>query len=48
MKDLDTNSIPKVLTEEKEIVPGKPGKIYFMNHKRTDFKQYKPLRKSVF
>ena len=24
------------------------GKNYYMNHQRTDFRQYKPLRKSVF
>ena len=38
---------PKEVQEEKEIY-GKPGKIYFMNHKMTDFRTYKPMRKSVF
>lgn len=47
MKDIDKNERPKEISEEKEIY-GKPGKIYFMNHKRTDFREYKPMRKSVF
>ena len=47
MKDIDTNTVPKEAVEETE-VNGKPSKIYYMNHKRTDFRQYKPLRKSVF
>jgi len=47
MKDIDKNERPKEVEEEKEIY-GKPGKIYFMNHKRTDFREVKPMRKSVF
>ena len=47
MKDIDKKERPKEVTEEKEIY-GKPGKIYFMNHKMTDFRQFKPMRKSVF
>jgi len=47
MKDMDTNSVPKELQEEKEI-NGKMTKIYYMNRKRTDFREYKPMRKSVF
>ena len=47
MKDIDSNSLPKSLFEEKEI-NGKPGKIYFMNHKRTDWRVYKPMRKTVY
>ena len=47
MKDIDTNARPKEVEEATE-VNGKPGKIYFMNHKRTDFRQYKPMRRSVF
>ncbi len=47
MKDIDTNSVPKESVETTE-VNGRPSKIYYMNHKRTDFRQYKPLRKSVF
>ena len=47
MKDIDKNERPKEVQEEKEI-HGKPGKIYFMNHKRTDFREVKPMRKSVF
>ena len=47
MKDIDKNERPKEVQEEKEIY-GKPGKIYFMNHKRTDFREVKPMRKSVF
>ena len=47
MKDIDTNAVPKESVESTEI-NGKPSKIYYMNHKRTDFRQYKPLRKSVF
>ena len=44
---MDTNSVPKELQEEKEI-NGKMTKIYYMNRKRTDFREYKPMRKSVF
>ena len=47
MKDIDANIRPKEVEEATE-VNGKPSKNYFMNHKRTDFRQYKPLRKSVF
>ena len=47
MKDIDKKERPKEVQEEKEIY-GKPGKIYFMNHKMTDFRTYKPMRKSVF
>ena len=47
MKDIDKNERPKEVQEEKEIY-GKPGKIYYMNHKRTDFREFKPMRKSVF
>ena len=47
MKDIDSNIRPKEVEEATEI-NGKPSKNYFMNHKRTDFRQYKPLRKSVF
>ena len=47
MKELDTNTLPKALFEETE-VNGKPGKVYYMNHKRTDFRQYKPMKKCVF
>jgi hypothetical protein len=47
MKDIDTNARPKEVEEATEI-NGKPSKIYFMNHKRTDYRQYKPLRKSIF
>jgi len=47
MKELDTNSLPKVLTEDKE-VNGKNTKIYYMNRKRTDFRVHKPMRSSVF
>ena len=47
MKDIDKNERPKEVQEETEI-HGKPGKIYFMNHKRTDFREVKPIRKSVF
>ena len=46
-KDLDKNEKPKVTEEEAEI-HGKPGKIYFMNHQRTDFREYKPMRKTVY
>ena len=46
-KEFDKNEKPKVTEEETEI-HGKPGKIYYMNHQRTDFREYKPLRKSVF
>jgi hypothetical protein len=47
MKDIDKNERPKDLVNETE-VNGKPTKIYYMNRKRTDFRQYKPMRKSVF
>jgi hypothetical protein len=47
MKDIDKNERPKEVQEETEI-HGKPGKIYYMNHKRTDFREVKPMRKSVF
>ena len=47
MKDIDKNERPKEVQEEKEIY-GKPGKIYFMNHKRTDFREVKPMRKSLY
>ncbi len=47
MKDIDKNERPKDVQEETE-VNGKPSKNYFMNHKRTDFRQYKPMRRSVF
>ena len=47
MKDIDKNERPKEVQEETEI-HGKPGKIYYMNHKRTDFRETKPMRKSVF
>jgi len=47
MKDIDKNERPKDVQEDTE-VNGKPSKNYFMNHKRTDFRQYKPMRKSVF
>ncbi len=47
MKEIDSNIRPKEVEEATEI-NGKPGKIYYMNHKRTDFRQYKPMRKSVF
>ena len=46
-KEFDKNERPKGTEEEAEI-HGKPGKIYFMNHQRTDFRQYKPMKKSVF
>ena len=46
-KDFDKNEKPKVTEEEAEI-HGKPGKIYFMNHQRTDFREYKPMRKTVY
>jgi len=45
--DIDTNSRPKEIQEDTEL-NGKPSKIYFMNHQRTDFRQFKPMRKSVF
>ena len=45
--DLDKNERPKLTEEDKEI-HGKPGKEYFMNHQRTDYRQYKPMKKSVF
>ena len=47
MKEIDSNTRPKEVEEATE-VNGKPSKNYFMNHKRTDFRQYKPLRKSIF
>ena len=47
MKDIDKNERPKDVQEETE-VNGRPSKNYFMNHKRTDFRQYKPMRRSVF
>ena len=47
MKDIDKNERPKEVQEETEI-HGKPGKIYFMNYKRLDFREVKPMRKSVF
>lgn len=46
-KEFDTNSIPKEMSEEKE-VNGKNIKIYYMNRKRTDYRIYKPTRGSVF
>ena len=46
-KEIDVNEKPKIMVEEAEI-HGKPGKIYYMNHKRTDFREYKPMRKFVF
>ena len=45
--EVDTNIRPKEVEEATE-VNGKPSKNYFMNHQRTDFRQYKPMRKSVF
>ena len=45
--EVDTNTRPKEVEEATE-VNGKPSKIYYMNHQRNDFRQYKPLRKSVF
>ena len=47
MKDIDKNERPKEVQEDTEI-HGKPGRIYYMNHKRTDFREVKPMRKSVF
>lgn len=47
MKDIDKNERPKDVQEDTE-VNGKPSKNYFMNHKRTDFRQFKPMRKSVY
>ena len=47
MKEIDSNIRPKEVEEATE-VNGKPSKNYFMNHTRTDFRQYKPLRKSIF
>ena len=44
---MDINIRPKEVAEATE-VNGKPSKIYYMNHQRTDFRQFKPLRKSVF
>ena len=44
---LDTNERPKQVEEEKEI-NGKTRKVYYMNHQRTDFREYKPMRKSVY
>ena len=46
-KEFDKNERPKDVQEDTELY-GKPSKIYYMNHKRTDFRQYKPMRKSVF
>ena len=45
--EVDTNIRPKEVEEATE-VNGKPSKIYYMNHQRNDFRQFKPLRKSVF
>ena len=45
--EIDKNERPKETQEETELY-GKPSKNYFMNHQRTDFRQYKPMRKSVF
>ena len=45
--EVDTNTRPKEVEEATE-VNGKPSKNYYMNHQRTDFRQFKPLRKSVF
>ena len=45
--EVDINIRPKEVAEATE-VNGKPSKIYYMNHQRTDFRQFKPLRKSVF
>ena len=36
-KEFDKNERPKG-TEEETDIHGKPGKIYFMNHQRTDFR----------
>jgi hypothetical protein len=47
MKDIDSNTVPKELVEEKE-VNGRTMKVYYMNHKRTDFREYKPMRKSIY
>ena len=47
MKDIDSNTVPKELVEEKE-VNGRTMKVYYMNHKRTDFREYKPMRTSVY
>jgi hypothetical protein len=47
LKEFDINARPKDVVEDAE-VNGKPSKIYYMHHKRTDFRQYKPMRKSVF
>lgn len=46
-KEIDINARPKDVVEDTEL-NGKPSKIYYMHHKRTDFRQYKPMRKSVF
>ena len=45
--EVDTNIRPKEVEEATEI-NGKPSKNYFMNHQRSDYRQFKPLRKSVF
>ena len=45
--EIDINVRPKEVVEATE-VNGKPSKIFYMNHQRTDFRQFKPLRKSVF
>ena len=45
--EVDTNTRPKEVEEATEI-NGKPSKNYFMNHQRSDYRQFKPLRKSVF
>ena len=47
MKGMDVNALPKDLTEDTEMY-GRPAKIYYMNRKRTDFRVYKPMRRSVF
>jgi len=44
---VDINIRPKEVEEATEI-NGKPAKNYYMNHQRSDFRQFKPLRKSVF
>ena len=45
--EVDINIRPKEVEEATEI-NGKPAKNYYMNHQRSDFRQFKPLRKSVF
>lgn len=47
MKSDDKNERPANVVEEKD-VNGKQMKVYYMNHKRTDYRQYKPMRSSVF